>query len=132
MILTLQNEVIVGKNDEGHSGLRINGRQILQEADFLRADSIDLFNRKNQSTTLTFKTNKKFTDQAEADTWMLDRLPVLLDLCGLLKLTCFSESRETNRYIKKAAVASITTSEIGVSVDLFWEVRGGKILTEKP
>ena len=132
MIIKLDDEVIAGSGSEGHSNLRINGRQIVHEPDFLRAASIDVFNRDNQRTTLTFQTSKLFDDQAEAEVWMLERYPTMLSLCGLLILTAKSETKEIDRWCEKAAVVSLGTSEMGVSITLFWEIHAGKILTEKP
>lgn len=132
MIIQLAGETIAGSDREGHSNLRINGRQILQEASFLRAESVKEFNRKNHSTSLSFRTSKLFTDQADAEVWMLERFPLLLDLCGLLTLTAKSENKEIERYIETAAISDIGTSEVGVTIYLDWQIRGGKILTTKP
>lgn len=129
MIIALNTDILAGEGDEAHLNLRIAGRQILQEAEYLRAESIEIFNRKNQRTTLTFQTHKYFTNQAEADVWMLDRFPTLLALCGTLHLKAKTESLEAERYIASAAVASLTTGEVGVSIELFWEIHAGKILT---
>ena len=53
-------------------------------------------------------------------------------VCGLLILTAKSEKKEISRYCAKGAVASLDTSEIGVSIALSWQIHATKILLAKP
>lgn len=132
MIVKLANTVIAPVGDDGHSGIRINGRALLDEPDFIRAESISVFNRKNQRTVITFRTHKGFDDQADAEVFMLDEFPALLALSGVLTLTARSDKKQVERYLAQAAVAAISSTEVGVSMYFDWEIHGGKILTEKP
>src|SRR2546430_17192424 len=72
--------------DGFQSGLSLNGRQIVQEAQFLRAAQAAFFARHNRSVTLSFTVLRTFASVSAAEQFFLGHYATLTD--GPATLTC--------------------------------------------
>lgn len=131
MIVKLDNTVLAGEGREGTMNLRLNGRILAQEAEGLRAEEIEVYNRKNRRTVMSFGRAYLFDDIADADVFMLEHATTVLTR-GLVIFIAKSPAKEVERYLKNAVCRAFDARQIGVTVFIDYEIVGGKILTERP
>jgi len=128
MIVKLNNEVIAGSGvTPGPGNLRINSRILVQEADFLRAIEGAQYDRGNHRNVVTFNVHYLFSDEADAEVWLLERGDTLLGR-GRVTFICKSATREIERYLNNAVVRSTVGQQIGVTIILDYEITGGQFL----
>ena len=131
MLFKIDNVVLAGAGNEGTQNLRFNGRIVTQEAEFLRADQIQVFNRGNARTVIGFTRTIRKDDLADAEVFLLEHASeVLID--GLLTITAKSETKEIERYIEAVVCRAYDAHQLGVTIFCQYEIIGGKILLEKP
>jgi hypothetical protein len=108
------------------SGFTLNGRQIVQEAQFLRAAYSTFFSRGNRSITLSFSVSRLFGSVENAELFMLGHYASLSDGPASLVLTCGS----TNVFVADAVLESVSEPVyVGCSVTVQYHFRAPRILT---
>lgn len=131
MQLKINDVVIAGDGEIGPQGLHVNGQILPQPAEFLRAEEIKVFNRKNARTVIAFARTQRFDDLADAEVFLWEHCAEVL-IQGLLTITAKSETKEVERYIQNALCRSYNAHQLGVTIFTDYEILGGKILTERP
>lgn len=99
-------------------GLAVSGRQIVQEADFLRSAKAAFYARGNRSMQLSFSVLRAFTTVAAAELFLLGHYTVLEDGPGTLTCRCGGGSEpQTDVLIPGAVLESVSHPRyIGSSV----------------
>src|SRR2546426_971524 len=95
--------------DGFQSGLSLNGRQIVQEAQFLRAAQAAFYARHNRSVTLSFTVVRVFTSVSAAEQFFLGHYATLTD--GPATLTCRcanTDGSTTDVLIQNAVLDSVS------------------------
>jgi len=91
--------------DGFQSGLVVNGRQVIQEAQFIRAATAGLFARGNRAVTLSFTVTRVFGSFSAAEEFALTHYGALSD--GPATLTCRCGS--TDILFEEAVLESVST-----------------------
>jgi hypothetical protein len=132
MQILLDNLVLAGDGAEGARDLVVNGRVVVQEAQFLRAESVELFDRRNRSTLISFHAATLFDTMEDAEVYLLERAEKV-QIQGLVTLIARTPSgAETRRYLSDAIVEISEGRQIGVTIEFSYTIRGGIILSAKP
>ena len=110
----------------GQYGFTFNGRQIVQEVQFLRAAHSTFFARGNRSVSLSFSVTRIFDSVENAELFMLGHYESLSDGPASLVLTC----EDTEVFIADAVLESVSEPNyIGASVTVQYSFRAPRILT---
>src|SRR5436190_3255135 len=121
--VTLSDEFVT---DLFQSGFTLNGHQIVQEAQFLRAAWSTFFARGNRSITLSFTVNRLFGSVENAELFFLGHYASLSDGPATLVLSCAN----TDILVANAVLESVSEpTYTGVSVSVTYHFRAPKILT---
>lgn len=106
--------------DGQQSGLSFNGRQLVQEADFLRAASAAFFARRNRSVALSFTVARRFSSIEAAEVFVLGHYGDLSD--GPATLLCRCDG--TDVLIQNAVLENIAIPRyVGTSVLVTYHFR---------
>lgn len=115
--------------DGYQSGLSLNGRQIVQEAQFLRAAQSQFFARGNRSVSLSFSVTRVFSSVSAAEQFFLGHYATIVD--GPATLTCRCKNTDgttTDVLIQNAVLESLSEPRyIGVSVNISYTFRAPAI-----
>jgi len=104
----------------------LNGRQLVQEAQFLRAVTSNFFARGNRSLTLSFTVSRVFDSVENAELFFLGHYASLSDGPASLVLSC----GDTDVFIAGAVLESVSEpTYTGVSVQVTYHFRAPRILT---
>lgn len=109
------------------SEVRIAGRQIVEEAQFLRAASAAFYARGNRSVSVTFTVARVFDSMLEAESFCLshhDALPNQADL--LVRIGLDSESTQ-DATLGDAVLEEVSFRQIGVSILVSYAFRASEI-----
>lgn len=109
------------------SGLRVEGSIALQEDSFIRAAAVEVTDRKNLKTTISFGTVRKFKTVAEAEAFALDYDRSFGRTGKLIMESLKPGGGVSRRYLKGAVVSPPGREVTGVSVKLDYTVTGGSI-----
>ena len=113
-------------DDLFQSGLTLNGHQIVQESQFLRAAYSTFFARGNRSITLSFTVVRIFDSVKNAELFFLGHYASLSDGPATLVLSCGN----TDIFVANAVLESVSEPVYtGVSVSVTYHFRAPKILT---
>src|ERR1044071_1845244 len=87
--MTIQYDAVwIGDDEQPGRATSLNGRQIVQEADFMRAASAMFFARHNRSINLAVTVTRKFDTVAECELFKLGHYDQLVDGPALLTCRC--------------------------------------------
>jgi len=114
------------------SGFRLTPAIAVQTISRVRAAAVEVLDRKNLQTTISFGTTRKFATAVGAELWSLD-----YDASHPRSGTLIFESPQpgggvSRRYMAGAVVQPPTRAVTGVSVDLSYTVTGGLIKSSPP
>ena len=117
---------------ESVAGFRINGQRLTQTAQFLRAEAISVFDRKNHQTTVTFSITRLHESTQDAEVFILEHSTGLKHSGLIAFIAQGSHGRETVRYLQAACITVDDASYIGLSTRHNYTIIGGRILNQKP
>ena len=107
--------------------LRINGRPLVQEAQFLRAQKIKMFARGNRKTTVSF-TVKRLHDSIQAAQVFMIQHYNLLPSEGTLRLKMISDSGGAqNLTMEDSVLGAVLYWHVGKTTFFRYSIEGGKI-----
>jgi hypothetical protein len=117
----------------GTSRLRFRVARKLQTAEIFRAPTVNIFQRGNTKTTLTFEVVRTFPDQKSADLYALQH-ETLVPITGLITFTSFATNgQKTIRYLNPGFVESHELVEqIGVTTRHQYQIIGGAVTATMP
>lgn len=104
---------------EGVSGLRINGRQVNQEAQLLRTQAPVLFARGNRSLVIEFSVSRIFDTLADAETFIHSHFAALPQQEDLV----FTLSGGGTKTYADAVLDACTPAQLGLSVIVTYSFR---------
>ena len=115
-----------------HSGITLNGRQLVDDAEFFRAATARVFARGNFGTTLQFSVTHSFSSQREAEVFFLTQ-PGSVPTSGLVTAICGVSGDTQTCYLEDAVVESVALPPYkGVSVEVQYTIRGGLWTSDVP
>src|SRR2546421_807524 len=115
--------------DGYQSGPTLNGRQIVQEAQFLRAAQSQFFARGNRSVLLSFSVTRVFSSISAAEQFFLGHYATLVNGPATLTCRCGGGSEAvTDVLIQNAVLESLSEPRyIGESVNITYTFRAPAI-----
>jgi hypothetical protein len=105
---------------------RINGSRNIQEAQFFRATARVFYDRGNRKTEVTFETSREFTDRVSAESFILlhaTQFPGVF--LAAFQAGISGAGATASRYLKNAAVESVSSSLIGCTTMHSYRITGG-------
>lgn len=115
-----------------HSGLAVNGQQLVDDAQFFRAANATYFARGNAGVLLQFGVNRLFSSVRRAEAFALthfDGLPK----SGLVACECGEEGDTETAYLRDAVLESAAiTGYRGCSVQVQYTIRGSRFESDVP
>lgn len=117
--------------DGFQSGLSLNGRQIVQEAEFLRAANAAFYARGNRAQQLSFTVLRRFDTAADAELFLLGHYATLVDGPASLLCRCGGGGETlTDVLIPNAVLESVAHPRyIGNSVVVTYTFRFAPVVT---
>lgn len=117
--------------DGFQSGLSLNGRQVIQEAQFLRAANAAFYARGNRAQQLTFTVLRRFDRAADAELFLLGHYATLVDGPATLLCRCGGGGEPlTDVLIQNAVLESVSHPRyIGNSVSVTYTFRFAPVAT---
>jgi len=110
-------------------GLMIDDQVATQVAEFLRSDTVQAYNRRNQRTAISFRVVRESASAMAAHAWQLAFHAGCLR-SGTLHLTETSAQGSTSAIkIGNAVIQSIKTTPMGCSRMIDFNIVGGKLST---
>jgi len=132
MKVKIDNYSLASGNLEGVSNFRINGQRQAQIGQFLRAEDVKVFNRKNLQTNVSFTVTRLHESLMIAEIFILqhDRdVPAQ----GLVTFIAGDEGgKQIERYLNAAMIQVSERSFIGVSTMHSYTIIGGELLIQRP
>ena len=120
-------------NRELPSNFRINGEQIEQPGQFLRAEAIKMFGRKNLKTNLSFDVKRLHDSIAIAQAFVLTHYSTLPRGEKLLDITYTStDSSETHKYFADCTLSSVEGHHVGSTSFFTYKLAAGLPVDKKP
>jgi hypothetical protein len=115
-------------DDPWHSqvaNFRINGVRVVQVAQYLRAEAVKVFNRKNRQTTVTFEISRKHKTVQDAEVFILEHGNNIPGQ-GLVTFQALSSTGlVTERYLEAAVISGDDCSYIGATTRHNYQIVGG-------
>jgi hypothetical protein len=103
----------------------INGRRLTQIEDFPRAEEVELYNRRNRRTEITFEAHHSFVNYRQADEFVLGRDAEVPEE-GQVRFTATDGGRTFR--LDQALVTDVSLSRwIGTLVIFRYSIVGGKM-----
>lgn len=130
MIIKIGNLTLAGEGEEGSRGLRIDGRQLVQQGQFLRATNGRPFARGNRVRTVSFSVHREFDNYRDAETFLLEHAASALTNGTLVMIARADTGAQTRRYLSNAVVEVANGDQIGVSIDFDYVIRGSQMTAE--
>ena len=132
MRIAIANFQLAGDADEGPIGLTHDGRLVVDEQEFLRATAVELFNRANRATVISFSRVWSFTDLGAAELFLLDH-PASIPQQETCKFTTMSNAGALSyRYIARAMVGAYRGAVMGTAITFNYTIRGGALQANEP
>jgi len=117
---------------EWPDNLRINGRLLAQESQFLRAVQVRMRARGNRKTVITFDIKRLHESIQEAQTFMLLHF-VDVPNSGLITLSCVSDGGgEKDIYLANGVAEVVDYSHKGQTSFYTYQITGGQPTETKP
>lgn len=120
MIVLFETTWLAPGQAQSACNVRVNGRQIVDDAAFFRAATQTYFPRGNLQLEFSFETNWIFNTTALSEAFVmqhLSQLPMTNQDNGVLQVTCGEETTPSTIYSSSAVLASAEIVEyIGLSV----------------
>lgn len=127
MQITFETAVLAPGGNQSASDVRVNGRQIIDPAQFFRAVSTSYFPRGNLEVELSFTTHWLLQGTTNAEVFVLTHctyLPMTNTDNGVVQIVCGAESSPQTIYSPSAVLESVEILEYrGESVDVRYTLR---------
>lgn len=126
MRISIANTLLADSADPAYAptGIVLNGRQVIQETDFLRAAAATYYARGNRSTDLSFTTGRAFATHRLAQAFALQHC-TSLPTGGSITVVCGEPGDTENVYLQGAVVESADVVRIvGTFVYVRYTLRG--------
>lgn len=128
MNVTFETAVLAPGGNQGASNVRLNGRQIIDEAQFFRAGTTTYYPRGNVDMVFQFTTHWIFNSLTLAENFVLSylgALPMTNQDNGVLQVVCGAETNSPQTlYSSSAVLEDVQIEYIGLSVDVHYTLRG--------
>ena len=119
-------------NDLARSNLRINGQRLVDEVHGFRADWVQLFDRGNRKTVISFDVKRVFESSFDAIVTALDhntKVPII----GLIELTISEGGQLARRWLQNASIMAVDIPrQRGAALWFTYQITGGEVLTTHP
>lgn len=117
---------------EGVSAFRINGRRLLQINELIDADEIEVTDRGNRRTVITFVVSRLHASPGDAEAYILEHA----DKPPAYGLVEFRATRADNRvsvlWMNAAAIEQLESWYVGCSTYHTYSIIGGKLTRTRP
>ncbi len=115
------------------TGFALNGRQVVQEEQFIRAAQATLFARGNRTLRFSFSVTHTFGTIAEAETFALTHYANLADGPATLVFQCGTASEAVSEvYITGAVLENVSNHYVGTCVTFTYAFAGSAITAIVP
>lgn len=132
MRVTIGTFVLADHDKTSVSNFRINGSRLVQVAELVRAETVQVFGRGNRKTTVTFDVSREHADVRTSETFILGHATNVPE-SGLITFEAISASGAlTRRYLNAAVCSVVDCSYAGVTTVHTYQIIGGKMLLQKP
>jgi hypothetical protein len=113
--VTIDNFLLAGDGRDSVSGFRIENSRQVQSVSGIRRETVQLFQRANRQTTITFRVHRLFTTIQEAEQFLLEHMDAVPKQ-GLVAIQTgtWGDMRKF-RYYRAAAVTVTSAEYIGVT-----------------
>ena len=91
-------------------------------AEYLRADDVTVFDRKNRKTELSFDVKRQCASENDAAVWAV-LLPVTATRSGTVTMNCTVSSVR----LLTAVLETIRVAQVGATVFVSYRITGGKL-----
>ncbi len=116
----------------GPFGITLNGRQVVDDAEFFRAAAAAVFARENLGTTFVFSVTRLFTTEKQAERFVLLHAGAV-PRSGLVTAVCGEAGDQETLYLEDAAIENVGLGEVkGTSVAVQYTIRGGLWTSDVP
>lgn len=136
MIVQFGSTILAPGGTQAADAVRVDGRQIIQEAQFFRGGSSAFYSRGNLSVSLQFVTHWIFNTTAAAETFVLTHvtdLPMGTTDRSTVICTCGSGGETIPIYMQNAVLESAQILKYsGLSVDVEYMIRGPNFQLDAP
>jgi hypothetical protein len=136
MIVQFGSTYLAPGDTQAADMVRVDGRQIVQEAQFFRGTAAQFYPRGNLSVTLQFVTHWIFNTTREAEVFVLTHLTDLpMDTADRLTTTCTCGAGSETQpiYLANSVLeAARILRYVGKSVDVEYTIRGPYFQTLTP
>ena len=127
MNVIFETSVLAPGGAQAAANVRVNGKQIIDIADFFRAVAANFFPRGNLSVEFSFTTHWVFNSTTQAEVFVLTHptyLPMTNADNGVLQIVCGAESSPQTIYSPSAVLESAEiVGYVGRSVDVRYTLR---------
>jgi hypothetical protein len=114
------------------SGWRQNGTRLIQEARYLRAEDVQVFDRRNKQTRISFSVTRYHSTTDAAEAFAVQHFD---DIPGRAHIT-IEIQREGGgtilRYLRNAVILSVDSTLHGRTTRHTYQITGGAILKQDP
>jgi hypothetical protein len=111
-------------------GIFINGVFVTDEAEFLRGTQIEVFDRGNDRTLITFSTTRSHESVAASEKFVLEHRELVPRRCLISLISDYDEER-VERFIKDACIPEVSSRARGATSFHSYRIIGGRITTKK-
>lgn len=136
MNVTFGTTVLAPGGTQGADNVRVDGQQIIQEAQFFRGNSAAFYPRGNLATTFQFTTHWIFNTTSAAEIFVLTHtanLPMTNSDRSTVTCQCGAGSATTPVYMANAVLESARIMRYeGISVDVEYTIKGANFQTTAP
>lgn len=115
-----------GRNDSPLDDLDLAHGEEFQEVQYIRGDSIKLFQRKNARCDFSFTILYKKSSMAVAEAWLFQIASFMPRFGNLIITTEVGDGGSTGWTIANASCQIVSAKQIGSAVLVTFRVRGGK------
>lgn len=120
---------LAGHGHTSPADLRINGELVAETAEYLRATVVDVFNRGNRRTSVTFSVTREHASVEAAQLYLL-RHEVNVPRSGLV--TFEAEQARGSLWMYDAVLNTVSSSHVGATTLHSYSILGGEISNINP
>ncbi|ODU24767.1 MAG: hypothetical protein ABS95_01485 [Verrucomicrobia bacterium SCN 57-15] len=111
-------------------GVNINGSFVTEIAEYLRGSEIEVFDRGNDRTEISFSTTRLHASVSAAEKFCMEHRDTVPRRCLVTLISDYDEAR-VERYLINACVAEANSKTAGATSFHSYRIIGGKIKTKK-
>jgi hypothetical protein len=116
----------------GPFDISINARRLVQEAQFIRAAQVTMFDRGNLKTTIRFSVRRQHATVQDSEYWLLTHTYAVQEAATAIFMAESTSGSRVELYLASAVLGVSDHLYKGVGTYHTYTIEGGKFTAQKP